>query len=156
MSDILAIAYIFAGKFNNTCLYCNIFLMKIFYIAVDTEFKRKNMKIVKNAFVLTGLALMAFSCQQSDSSSKTAFYVRGNCGMCEERIEKAAMDVEGVSKADWDVKTKELAVAYDSTKTTELNIQKAVANAGHETKTEPSPQAVHDALPECCKKGGTM
>ena len=34
------------------------------------------------------------------------FKVYGNCSMCEKRIEKAALAVDGVSKADWDKETK--------------------------------------------------
>ena len=76
--------------------------------------------------------------------------------MCEERIEKAVASVPGVVSADWNVDTKSLIVGYDSTKTNALAIHQVVANAGHETKTVVSPQAVHDALPECCKKGSAM
>lgn len=116
------------------------------------------MKNSKNSVVIAFLGLLAFSCSQNttDSGKQTEFYVRGNCGMCEERIEKAVMGIDGVTKADWKVETKNLTVSYDSTKTSELQIQQTVANVGHETKTITSPQAVHDALPECCKKGGGM
>ncbi len=116
------------------------------------------MKVFKNKVVLSCLALLAFACNQNTSSTvkQGDFYVRGNCGMCEERIEKAVKDINGVVKADWNVETKSLSVSYDSTKTTEVDIRKTVANVGHETKTEASPQAVHDALPECCKKGSSM
>ncbi len=119
----------------------------------------KNKINLKNIIVLSSLTALVFSCGEKNtekSGKQTEFYVRGNCGMCEERIEKAVLDIDGIKKADWDVKTKNLTVTYDSTKVNELKIQQTVANTGHETKTVPSPQATHDALPECCKKGGTM
>lgn len=114
------------------------------------------MSNIKYIVVLSSLTALLFSCNQNNLTKKSEFYVRGNCGMCEERIEKTVNGIEGVEKSDWDVKTKNLTVTYDSTKVNELKIQQSVANSGHETKSIPSPQAVHDALPECCKKGGIM
>lgn len=114
------------------------------------------MRKIKNIIVLSCFTAVAFSCGQKNAETQGEFYVRGNCGMCEERIENAAKALEGVSKADWSVETKSLHVSYDSTKVSQVQIQKAVANVGHETKTETSPEAVHNALPECCKKGGNM
>ncbi|HVD97237.1 MAG TPA: heavy-metal-associated domain-containing protein [Cytophagaceae bacterium] len=114
------------------------------------------MKNFKSKFMFCFMVTFALSCGHSNSLKQTEFYVRGNCGMCEERIEKTVSDLDGVVKADWNVETKNLAVSYDSTKISEAKIQEAVANVGHETKTIQSPQAVHDALPECCKKNGKM
>ena len=110
---------------------------------------------LKTVLIITITALFS-SCGGDKEGAKTSFYVRGNCGMCEERIEKAANDLPGVLKADWDVKTKNLSVTYDSTKVNESKIQYTIANVGHETKTVQSPQAVHDGLPMCCKKDGGM
>ncbi len=110
----------------------------------------------KNKALLAGLAVLAFSCSQNQAQKEAEFYVRGNCGMCEERIEQAALELDGVSRADWKTETKSLSVSYDSTKIDEMKIQQAVANVGHETKSVASPQEVHDELPECCKKGGSM
>ena len=107
-------------------------------------------------FVLSSLTAFLFSCNEPKTGKESTFYVRGNCGMCKERIENSLKTTDGIVKADWDVKTKNLTVTYDSTKIGEDKIQQLVANSGHETKTKTSPQAVHDALPECCKKSGTM
>ncbi len=114
------------------------------------------MVTTKKTLVFSILMVLLFSCDQKIEGTQTSFYVRGNCGMCEDRIEKAVKEVPGVSKADWDVKTKNLSVTYDSTKVNEAKIQVAVANSGHETNSVNSPQEVHDALPMCCKKGGGM
>jgi mercuric ion binding protein len=116
----------------------------------------KNWINIKNTVLLASITMLLFACGEKKTNKKSEFYVRGNCGMCEERIEKAVTDVDGVIMADWNVKTKNLTVTYDSTKVNEMKIQQTVANSGHETKSYTSPQAVHDALPECCKKGGTM
>ena len=106
---------------------------------------------------LSAMILLLYSCSQNNNNYKqTEFYVRGNCGMCEERIETTIKKVDGIIAADWNVETKNISVTYDSLKIDEGKIQQTIANTGHETKTVASPQAVHDALPECCKKGSSM
>jgi mercuric ion binding protein len=110
----------------------------------------------KNILVLSVLGALTFSCSQSNTNKQTEFYVRGNCGMCEERIEKTVSALPGVIKADWSVETKNMSVSYDTTKVDEAKIHQAIANSGHETKLVQSPKEAHDALPECCKKGANM
>lgn len=111
---------------------------------------------IKNTLLFSGLVTLAFSCSQNNTNKQTEFYVRGNCGMCEERIEKTVSTLPGVNKADWNVETKNLSVSYDTTKVDEAKIHQAIANSGHETKLVQSPKEAHDALPECCKKGANM
>ncbi|MBW6492760.1 MAG: cation transporter [Lentimicrobium sp.] len=79
------------------------------------------------------------------------FEVKGNCGMCETRIENAAKSVDGVTKADWVQETKMLTVAFDSTKTTVHKVQMAIAKVGHDTPMHKASDAVYDSLPGCCK-----
>ena len=77
--------------------------------------------------------------------------VKGNCEMCESRIEKTALSVEGVSKADWDRTTKKLKVTFDETKTNIDKIELALAKVGHDTPTHKSADDVYNKLPDCCK-----
>ena len=84
------------------------------------------------------------------------FEVKGNCGMCETRIEKAAKSVDGVSTADWNQETKILEVALDSTKTTVNKIQLAIAGVGHDTPLHRAKDEVYDKLPACCKYDRTV
>ena len=79
------------------------------------------------------------------------FEVKGNCEMCESRIETTAKSVEGVSAADWVQETKKLAVTFDSTKTSVSKIQKAIADAGHDTPMHKAKDEVYEKLPACCK-----
>jgi mercuric ion binding protein len=115
------------------------------------------MNYIKNfsyIIVLSSFAILMFSCNQPQPivGTDANFYVRGNCGMCKERIETAIKNKDGIIKSSWDVETKKLTVTYDSTKINEYKIHQLVANAGHETKIVVSPQSVYDSLPECCKK----
>lgn len=79
------------------------------------------------------------------------FEVKGNCGMCESRIEKAALAVDGVSKADWNQETKMLEVSFDESKTSVNKVQIAIADAGHDTPMHKATNEVYKALPGCCK-----
>jgi copper chaperone CopZ len=76
--------------------------------------------------------------------------VKGNCGMCEKRIEKAALADEGVSKADWSKETKQLEVVFDNTKTDLDKVEVAIAKVGHDTPKHKATDTIYKALPECC------
>ncbi|MCU4156392.1 heavy-metal-associated domain-containing protein [Carboxylicivirga sp. A043] len=78
------------------------------------------------------------------------FAVGGNCGMCKERIETAALSVKGVMDADWDKETKQIHVNYSSP-ATEDDIQKAIAKVGHDTDKYKADDAVYNELHSCCK-----
>jgi len=77
--------------------------------------------------------------------------VKGNCGMCEKRIEKAALNVTGVSAADWNQETNKLEVTFDDSKTNADKIEMAVAKVGHDTPHHKAADDVYNKLPGCCK-----
>lgn len=79
------------------------------------------------------------------------FEVKGNCGMCETHIEKAAKSVGGVTKADWNQETKIMEVSYDESKTSVHKVQMAIAKVGHDTPMHKATDEVYIALPGCCK-----
>lgn len=84
------------------------------------------------------------------SMSNTSFMVSGLCEMCKDRIEKAALSVNGVSKASWNVDKKEATIVFDNTITDKLSVQKAIALAGHDTGPFKADDKTYNALPECC------
>lgn len=107
---------------------------------------------MKKIIVFASIIGFLASCSGTDKSNAHAeFYVRGNCGMCKERIDKTVSTLPGVSKADWNVESKTIAVDYDSTKVSAIDIEKAVAATGHATKGVEMDMAAHDKLPMCCK-----
>src|SRR5690606_18127368 len=84
--------------------------------------------------VLSLVALFTMGVFSGFATNKTEkIEVKGNCGMCESRIEKAVKAVDGVSKADWNKETKKLAVTFDDTKTNLDKIEVAIARVGHDT-----------------------
>lgn len=102
--------------------------------------------------VLSLVALFILGTVSVFAGNKTEkIEVKGNCGMCESRIEKAVKGVEGVSKADWDKTTKKLEVTFDDAKTSVDKIEVVVAKVGHDTPHHKAPDDVYNKLPECCK-----
>jgi copper chaperone CopZ len=79
------------------------------------------------------------------------FEVKGNCSMCETRIEKAAKSVGSVTSAEWNKETKILDVSFDESKTSVHKVQLAIANAGHDTPLHKAKDDVYNTLPGCCK-----
>jgi len=90
------------------------------------------------------------SSAQSEAFTKVIFNASGNCEMCKERIEKAAKSVSGVSTAVWDLNTKKVTVKYVENQTTAEAIEKAIAEAGHDTEKFKASNDVYNQLPECC------
>ena len=76
--------------------------------------------------------------------------VSGNCETCKARIEKTAK-VDGVSKADWNTKTKVLTLIYDPSKVKNDDIQKKLAAVGHDTPKYKATDKAYNSLPGCCK-----
>jgi len=114
------------------------------------------MKTVKIIIVaLLAIALNINSNAQSNKSKTTGIKtetikVSGNCNMCKARIEKAAK-VEGVSKADWDVKAKTLSVSYDPSKTNIDQVGKKIAAAGYDNEKAKAEDKAYNSLDGCCK-----
>jgi periplasmic mercuric ion binding protein len=79
------------------------------------------------------------------------FKVNGNCSMCEERIEAAALSVAGVGSADWDNNSKIIEIALDESKTNVHEVHKAIAKAGHDTEMHKANDADYNRLHTCCK-----
>jgi membrane fusion protein, copper/silver efflux system len=87
---------------------------------------------------------------QSSETKHASFKAAGNCGMCKDRIEKAALSVSGLSTANWDQESQTVHIDFNPKKTDAEAIQKAIAQAGHDTENFKAPDSVYDALPECC------
>ena len=101
--------------------------------------------------VLSLAALVMLGAVSVFAGNKTEkIEVKGNCGMCEKRIEKAALSVDGVSKADWNKETKKMELVFDDTKTDLDKVEVAIAKVGHDTPKHKATDAVYKALPECC------
>lgn len=77
------------------------------------------------------------------------FKVYGKCEMCKSRIEKT-LKTDGVTSADWVIKTNILTVSFDPAKTSADLLGKKLASVGHDTEKFKAPDDVYSKLPGCC------
>lgn len=113
------------------------------YTPVWVEVKRADGKVEKNKETSTN--------QQVAQLVSKKIKVKGNCGMCQSRIEKAVLSLEGVSSASWDALTQQLELEFDGDKIDLSAIEKAIAAVGHDTESVKASDEVYDALHGCCK-----
>ena len=76
--------------------------------------------------------------------------VPGICEDCKARIESTAMDVAGVKKAEWDIKTDTL-VVYGTAKMDKQKIADALAKAGYRSELAQADPKGYKKLPACCQ-----
>jgi len=71
--------------------------------------------------------------------------------MCKDRIEKAALALDGVEAAEWNIKKRELVVFTPDSSFDERQIHRAVNAAGHDTELSKAPDEAYASLHDCCK-----
>lgn len=77
--------------------------------------------------------------------------VYGTCGMCKHRIEQAALEVIGVTKAKWDISSLILSVEIAEGLFDMKELHAKMAFIGHDTQKEKADTKTYDGLDECCK-----
>ncbi|MDR1502251.1 MAG: cation transporter [Prevotella sp.] len=80
-----------------------------------------------------------------------ALTVQGNCEICKQRIENAALSVNGVFSATWNVQNGKLQIGFNPEKTNIGEISEAIAKVGHDTDKNKADKIKHDELSDCCK-----
>lgn len=124
------------------------------FFAVDLKYiylsKKGDMKRLLGLLAFVILFFATVSCG-TGAFKDEAFYVRGNCAMCKDRLESGVKTIKGVAQAKYNIKDEVLKVTYDTTITNRKVIEQQCANLGHGTKAYPMNEKNHEALPECCK-----
>ncbi len=87
----------------------------------------------------------------ADFNQSESFQVYGNCGMCKKTIEKSLTGVKGVGNVNWDKKTKQIKVDFDSLEINLAEIKSKIAAAGYDTKQVRAEESVYSSLPGCCQ-----
>ena len=105
------------------------------------------MKTLLKSFLAFSLLFTNFLFAQT--ITKSTFKVKGECGMCKERIETTAKK-SGATYANWSAEKQELAVEYDAAKVNSEEILKQIANVGHDNEKFSAPDNVYKNLPGCC------
>jgi copper chaperone CopZ len=109
---------------------------------ITTITNNEEVEIVDNNKAETIIELMG---------TETSFAVKGNCKMCKKTIETSALSLDGVHKADWNVKTKKIDLVYDDQLVELMTIHNTIANSGYSTDLVNLNQEAYDNLPMCCQ-----
>jgi len=91
-----------------------------------------------------------------DKNKKISFEVDGICEMCKMRIEKAALGVQGVKYALWDIPSHQLSMIIDERKTNTMEIKTALVAVGHDTKELKATEEAYNKVHPCCKYRDSM
>ena len=106
--------------------------------------------IVKKLSALSLILLGSFIFAQSSSMQTFTAKVKGNCGMCEQKIEGAVPDKK-TATVDWNQDTKMATVHYDPSKISKSEILKKIAQSGYDNEEFSAPDNVYASLPSCCQ-----
>ena len=108
---------------------------------------------MKKIVLVVLVALAGFVAQAQEKKNKNAKHVtevNGNCGLCQKRIQKAALSVEGVKSATWDIPSHQLSLIRNEEKCSLLDVKKAIAKVGHDTDEVKATKEDYDKLHSCC------
>jgi copper chaperone CopZ len=83
------------------------------------------------------------------SLQSSTFQVLGNCGMCEKKIETAALKA-GAATAVWSEEQAQLTITFDPKATSVDAVQRAIAAVGYDNAGHKAPDDVYEKLHECC------
>ena len=108
------------------------------------------MKLVP-IFCFIAFSLFSYAQDKPSKNEKASLEVLGNCGMCKDRIEKAAITVKGVKYASWDIPSSQLRLVYNGLKTNLDAIEKQIATSGHDSEHHQTTVEIYDQLPACCQ-----
>lgn len=103
-------------------------------------------KLVTISVLFFGMMVFA-----QNKNAKASMEVDGICGMCKERIEKAAIRTKGVKSAVWSINTHELKLIYDDSKTNLKTIAQNLADVGHDTKDIKATEEAYKSVHPCCR-----
>ena len=95
--------------------------------------------------------LFLFSTKSISQTKSTVIIVDGVCMMCENRIEKKAIEKKGIKLADWNLENRTLKLVYNEKNITVNEIHKFLASIGHDTKIEIASEEAYSLLDPCCK-----
>ena len=127
---------------KNTIKIIFVALIGVFIGYSIADYSSANEEVVTEDKVETIIELMG---------TETSFGVKGNCKMCKKTIETSALSLDGVHKAIWDVKTKQIDLVYDDQLVELTTIHNTIASSGYSTDLVDLNQEAYDNLPMCCQ-----
>ncbi len=73
------------------------------------------------------------------------------CGTCAKTIADALKGIEGVQKADVDIKTKTASVTFLPVKTSLASLEEAITKVGYTANDKKADPKAYEKLDDCCK-----
>ncbi|MBA5629382.1 TonB-dependent receptor domain-containing protein [Moheibacter lacus] len=98
--------------------------------------------------IFTFLLLLGISLSAQEITEEIK--VRGNCGMCKDRIE-STVNTFPSANGSWNINSKILTLSFDPKKTSKDQIMKKVAEVGHDNELYLADDKVYQSLPGCCQ-----
>jgi copper chaperone len=132
----------------------NSFLMAQRLIHILTIRKDKTMKLIA-IFIASGL--MGIGCSKTPEQNQAHVETvsikveTAQCGSCVKTITEALKQVEGVQKAEVDIKTKVASVTFLPMKTNLATLEEAITKAGYDANDKKRDPEAYRKLDECCK-----
>jgi copper chaperone CopZ len=106
---------------------------------------------MKKAILIISLLFLGATGFAQNKNARASIEVDGVCGMCKERIEKAAIQAKGVKSATWNVDTHQLKLIFNEGRTDLGTIQQSIADSGHDTESIRAKDEVYNEIDGCCK-----
>ncbi len=108
---------------------------------------------MKKIFLLISIFVISLQiyAQEKNKNAKYTIKVKGNCRMCQKRIEKASLNSKGVKYAKWNKNTKQLTLIMNEEKIDIKTVQKNISKVGHDTESIKAPKEVYNNLHTCCQ-----
>lgn len=111
-------------------------------------------------FVFFSLLLFTTSFAGNEAPTKgieeIVIQTSAQCGMCEERLEKALYKVKGVKSVTLNLEDKKISILYKSKHTNAEALREVIAQTGYDADAVEADKKAYKALPACCQKGGHL
>jgi mercuric ion binding protein len=108
-------------------------------------------RYILSILLLSFLLISPQSYSKKIKWKKETVAVSGNCNMCKNKIEEAALSVQGVKTAKWSSTNEKLKLKFDPAKTTLEDILKNIADIGYDSEKFIAKDEVYENLHYCCK-----
>lgn len=117
---------------------------------------------MKNKIIIIALLLSGFAgsftnkvfASSKGGKEKAVIQTSAQCGECQERIEAALKNLDGIKSHDLNLDNKKLTVVFDPALITLAQIKTAISNAGYDADEVKANDEAYNNLPKCCKKDG--
>jgi copper chaperone CopZ len=108
--------------------------------------------MLKKSFVVLALFIV-FSIAASAAEIVKTIEIKTSaiCEMCQERIEKAVKELDGIKSANLTVDTKIIKVDYDESKVKPEDIKEKISKTGYDADDVRKDKKAFKKLPKCCQ-----